>query len=395
MPSVDFVVSTQLSSSVRARQVCSMFDVPPEEKCTRRWTGELPIEERDWNVGLIVGPSGCGKSTIMKQVFGEEPEFEWKSASMIDDFKDDLSIEEISNACNTVGFNTIPAWLRPFYVLSNGERFRADLARRLCEVKDPVVVDEFTSVVDRQVAKIGSHAVQKWARRNQRKFVAVTCHFDVIDWLQPDWVLEPSTMKFYWREVQRRPSINVTIRRVSYDWWQLFAPFHYLTGKLSKAARCFGAFVEGVDHPVAFVGVLHRPHARVNDVSGISRIVVLPDWQGIGLSFVLKNTVGAALSALGRRFHHYPAHPPYIRALMKSKDWKLVKKPGEFSPARGTSSTVGGFGGRPCAVFRYIGPRMDVSDAEQLVGVTRETLHQRNRALRLKSKRRPIKKGRK
>ena len=88
-----------------------------------------------------------------------------------------------------VGFNTIPAWLRPYGVLSNGEKFRVDLARRLLEGGDLIAVDEFTSVVDRQVAKIGSHAVQKWARGKGRQFVAATCHYDLEDWLQPDWVL--------------------------------------------------------------------------------------------------------------------------------------------------------------------------------------------------------------
>jgi ABC-type ATPase with predicted acetyltransferase domain len=35
-------------------------------------------------------------------------------------------------------------------------------------------VDEFTSVVDRQVAKVASHTVQKAVRRQSRQLVAVT-----------------------------------------------------------------------------------------------------------------------------------------------------------------------------------------------------------------------------
>jgi hypothetical protein len=38
--------------------------------------------------------------------------------------------------------------------LSKGERFRADLARIVCEWPAPVAIDEFTSVVDRQIARI-------------------------------------------------------------------------------------------------------------------------------------------------------------------------------------------------------------------------------------------------
>src|SRR5690606_32144857 len=147
-------------------------------------------------------------------------------------------------ACQAVGFNTIPAWLRPFAVLSNGERFRAELARRLVESHegDTIVVDEFSSVVDRQVAQIGAHAVQKWVRRNGRRFVAVTCHYDVEDWLQPDWVFEPASRECRWRSVHPRPQLPIEIAPVGYEAWELFAPFHYPTAELNKAARCVVLF---------------------------------------------------------------------------------------------------------------------------------------------------------
>ena len=80
--------------------------------------------------------------------------------------------------------------MKPFSVLSTGEQFRVALARHLLSDDDPIVVDEFTSVVDRQVAHIGSIAVSKYVRKRDRKFIAVTCHYDVIEWLQPDWILE-------------------------------------------------------------------------------------------------------------------------------------------------------------------------------------------------------------
>jgi ABC-type ATPase with predicted acetyltransferase domain len=55
----------------------------------------------------------------------------------------------------------VPAWLRPYPVLSNGERFRAGLARLVCEQPGEAVVDEFTSVVDRQIARLGALAFAK------------------------------------------------------------------------------------------------------------------------------------------------------------------------------------------------------------------------------------------
>ena len=73
---------------------------------------------------------------------------------------------------------------------------RCDIARAMLESKDMFVFDEFTSVVDRNVAQISSFAIQKAIRRNNRKFIAVTCHYDVQDWLMPDWVFNTDDMTF-------------------------------------------------------------------------------------------------------------------------------------------------------------------------------------------------------
>lgn len=381
MRSVDLVVETKLDRTPRVKQLSGMFDVPAQEKLTHHWKGEVPIDERDWNVGLIVGPSGAGKSSIARQLFGEEKTFEWKAKSIVDDFGKQYGMQQIAEICQAVGFNSIPSWLKPFAVLSTGEKFRVDLARRLLEADgELILVDEFTSVVDRQVAQIGSHAVQKHIRKLGKKFVAVTCHYDVIDWLQPDWVLEPATMTFQWRAVQRRPGLNVEIARVDHAAWKLFAPFHYLTNELHRAAACFVLFVD--DAPAAFGGVLHRPHSRVDDIKGLSRLVTLPDYQGLGLALVLTDTIAAAYKATGYRLHTYPAHPSLVRSFDRSPRWALHKKPGVFSPSLGETSGLKNanrtkdaenpgkkwnMGSRPCAVFEYCGDAMNPADAHALI----------------------------
>jgi len=64
-------------------------------------------------------------------------------------------------------------------------------------LEEPIIVfDEFTSVVDREVAKVSSFAIQKAVRRTKKKFIAVTCHYDIIDYLEPDWVLCTDDMSF-------------------------------------------------------------------------------------------------------------------------------------------------------------------------------------------------------
>jgi ABC-type lipoprotein export system ATPase subunit len=368
VPTVDLVVETAVSQSVRARQVSAMFDVPAQEKCTLRWHVDLPIEQEPWNVGLIVGPSGSGKSTLARRLFGEQSALTWGAPSVIDDFGDSHSIQAISETCQAVGFNTIPAWLRPYAVLSNGEKFRVEMARLLLEGGELVVVDEFTSVVDRQVAQIGSHAVQKHIRRKSARFVAVTCHYDVVDWLQPDWVLDMATMSFTRRRLQRRPPVECEVRRVPYDVWRVFAPFHYLTGDLHRSARCFALYANG--HLASFAAALHRPHPKTRDIMGISRLVTLPDWQGLGLAMALVDALGAAYRATGRRLHTYPAHPALIRSFDRSRAWRIKTKPGaRYNVTRHVER--GGLeklGGRPGAVFEYAGHEMDAYAAQRLIG---------------------------
>jgi len=370
MMKIDIAVETLLDHSPRVKQLSGMFDVPLRQKLTQCWAGKIPLDERDnWNIGLIVGPSGAGKSTMAQYLFGEPRFLRWKARAVVDDFDPKHSIEDISAACSAVGFNTIPAWCKPYKVLSTGERFRVELARHLLEDADPVVIDEFSSVVDRQVAKIGSHAAQKMVRKRNRKFVAITCHYDVIDWLQPDWMLEPATMTFQWRAVQRRPTLDVEIARVDYAAWRLFAPFHYLTAELHPAATCFCLFVEGV--PASFIAMLYRPHPKRRDLWGISRAVTLPDYQGLGLVMALESVVCGAYRALGYSVHGYPAHPPHIRSLDRSPEWRLIKKPGKFSsPSAGYThdGTPFAFGGRPCAVFEFVGKPIDTKVARKLLG---------------------------
>lgn len=371
MSSVDVVITSTPSRSIRARQIEAMFDVPSTQAQTLTWRGNVPLHEKPWHVGLIVGPSGCGKSTIARHLFPDMLQsmaHTWNGASVIDDFPNNVPIDRIADICQAVGFNTIPAWLRPYAVLSNGEQFRVSLARTLLNSPECAVVDEFTSVVDRQVAQIASHAVQKYVRKNNTRFVAVSCHYDIVDWLQPDWILEPATMSFQWRAVQRRPVVNATICRVPYSFWRLFAPYHYLTAELNKAAACYCLFVN--NQPAAFAGMLYRPHARVSNMYGLSRLVTLPDYQGLGLAFVLTDTLAAAFKTLGQRFHTYPAHPSLIRSFDRSLKWRMDKRPGEWS----RSASKKGFskGGRPCAVFEWVGEGMsDAHEAFQLLGIER------------------------
>lgn len=185
----------EVDKTFRVSKVMADFDVDPKHS-NEHFEGDFDLPEK-WNVGIIVGKSGTGKTTIVKDMFGEEliSGFEYKNKSVIDDMPKNKSVEDISRAFYSVGFGSVPSWLKPYSVLSNGEKMRVDIARSILE-KDFIVFDEFTSVVDREVAKVASMAVSKAIRKQNKKFIAVTCHYDVIDYLEPDWIFNTDTMTF-------------------------------------------------------------------------------------------------------------------------------------------------------------------------------------------------------
>ena len=369
---VDVTVSVKQPPTARMRQVSAMFDAPIVEKAERSWQGDVPIEDRPWSIGLIVGPSGAGKSTVARQMFGEPFVASWDNRSIVDNFDASLPVDDISKALSAVGFNSIPAWCRPHGTLSNGEKFRADLARMLVSSQSLNWIDEFTSVVDRQVAKIGSFALARYVRASPgRQVVAVGCHYDVIDWLQPDWTLEPTTMAFTWRSLQPRPHIDAVIRRCPWGLWSMFAPYHYMNAEMHQAARCFAIYVD--DRPIAFASVLPMPVSsgkyKGTAIARVSRIVVLPDWQGLGLVFRMVETLARAYTALGKRFRCYPGHPSLIRAHVRKPElWNQIQDAAHgMMQTQGTKSTSGKMGGRPVAVFEWKGDAMDLRDAERLI----------------------------
>ena len=106
-------------------------------------------------------------------------------------------IEEITKIFNSVGFGTVWSWLKPYFVLSNGEQMRVNLARCILSEQKRIIFDEFTSVVDRVVAKTASFAISKAVRKLGKKFIAVSCHRDIIEWLEPDWIYDTDSQRFF------------------------------------------------------------------------------------------------------------------------------------------------------------------------------------------------------
>lgn len=315
------------AASYRSARVKSLFNVDDGSEFTAAF--DIPIEEKDWQIGLIVGPSGSGKTSIGSRFFdGADLMFKpaWpKDKPIIDVIAPNVTFDQVTTCLTAVGLGSVPPWLRPHHVLSNGEKFRADLARLLCERPSAVVVDEFTSVVDRQIARIGALAFGKAWRRGPGQVVLLSCHYDVAGWLKPDWVFDTATGKFTGRYLRCRPDIELEVFETDWAWWPLFEKHHYLNLPKMIAATCYVGFIN--KQPVAHIAFSPRPglvEARC------ARFVVMPEWQGIGIGTRFLNAVCAEWRRGNNRYEKpmptliNTAHPGITRALRRDPLWTQV-----------------------------------------------------------------------
>lgn len=362
-------------NSYRAARVKSLFNA--ENGCNF----DLEIDadlSGDWSIGVVVGPSGSGKTSIGRTIFGTDKMYDYSAGwapdkPVIDCIAPDGDFNEVTGALANVGLGSVPSWLRPFRVLSNGEQFRVGLARIICEKPQEIVIDEFTSVVDRQIARIGSQAFQKaWRRGNPGgKVVLLTPHYDILDWIQPDWVIDTKTRTFERGVPRQRPTIELEIWKVNQSYWKYFKPHYYLDLPMPVAGEYFIGTVDG--ELACHMAV--APRFEVRGYRG-TRLVTMPEWQGAGVGMRFLNWVAEYhKQGGGRGGHKYPlyfhtSHPQMCAALRRSPKWtqcsavlfggNKAKSAATIKSSRVRHGKVGigsGYGGHFRAVqgFKYIG----------------------------------------
>lgn len=311
--------------SYRAARVKSLFNA--ESGCNFDLEAELPVDQDNWQLGVVVGPSGSGKTSIGRQLFGPGAVYapSWPAdLPIIDAISPGGKFDAVTNALAAVGLGSVPSWLRPFPVLSNGEQFRANLARVICEAPRRVVIDEFTSVVDRQIAKFGALAFQKAWRRTGGQCVLLSCHYDILEWIEPDWVFDTKTCRFSGGRL-RRPSFELEIWQTDWRYWPLFEPHHYLKLPRMIAATNYVGTVEG--ELVCHVAVATRPGLRE---ARACRLVVMPEWQGAGVGMRFLNAVCELWRAGQNRYSiplqtlFHTSHPGLAAALRRDPKWSQI-----------------------------------------------------------------------
>jgi len=264
MPTFNIVRESKPSKTFRVASVIGKFDLPSEH-IVETFNGDIDLSD-EWQIGLIVGKSGTGKTTIAKELFPDAyiTNFQYIEQSILDDMPKNKSVEEITSAFNAVGFSSPPSWLKPYTALSNGQKMRVDLANAILSDNDLFVFDEFTSVVDRNVAQIGSFAMQK-----------------------------------------------------------MFAKHHYLSHTHNNAANVYLALIN--DNIAGYLSVLHFPHPKAKNIKKVHRLVILPDYQGAGFGIKFLNEIGNLYKKQRDRFTIMTSAPSLIHALKKNNQWNCIR----------------------------------------------------------------------
>jgi len=277
----------------------------------------LSVKHPTEGLVVIVGSSGSGKTSLMKTFGMKEHNFD-TNIPIIELFES----EEVGEKyLISAGLRSIPTWKRPLSQVSNGERHRAEIAIMLS--RGEIFIDEFTSLVDRDTAKALCYSLNK---SKPKSLTLATCHRDVLQWLDFDHAFDVDCGKWIdRRSVRRDNKLELCIAPCdTEEVWRIFKKHHYLSGNINKAASSWVASYNG--KPVAMVSVLAFPSKNWKNGWRGHRVVVLPEFQGMGIGSVLSDTIAGYIVSTGARFFSKTAHPALGEHREKSPLWKATSK---------------------------------------------------------------------
>ncbi len=329
-----FVVELEspVSTSFRCQKAANSLDIDTAAKSRHRLSVTADLA-KPFNLGLIVGASGSGKTTLAKQLtenFIEANQIDHEKA-IIDLFPAALSYDDCAELLAGMGLTSVPCWIRPFKTLSNGQQARALAALAMAQENGLCVFDEWTSVVDRTVAKAMSHCIQKFVRKKARQVILLSCHYDVIEWLNPDWIIDCNTADYVDRRsmvgtFKRTDQLRCSVAACDKVTWKAFSRYHYLSAVLPKGQ----IYTYGLYENHNQIGFVCFAAYIVGDQSTFfsNRLVVHPDYVGLGLGLPFVNACAQHMLDSGRatrimaKFSSVPAQKMRLR----SNSWKLLKE---------------------------------------------------------------------
>lgn len=202
----------------------------------------------------------------------------------------------------------------------------------------------------------------------------LTPHYDILDWVKPDWVFDTKTKVFERGLARQRPKIDLQVFKVNQSYWKYFKPHYYLNLPMPPCAEYFIGVVDG--ELACHVAV--APFFTSNGYRA-TRLVTMPEWQGAGVGMKFLEWIAQYhLEGNGRCNKKFPtyfhtSHPQLCMALRKSKKWvqtsanlyggnktrssKSIMKSRKRHNGGEANACASGYGGHFRAVqgFKYIG----------------------------------------
>ena len=310
--------------SARTSAVATTFGLAPKEAALTIADGAT-ITIGPGRIILIAGPSGSGKSTVLARIASEFAAAVWVQSirfpphdALIDAVAPEAQTPEALATLTACGLGDAHTWLRPFDVLSEGEKFRARLAKAVAaatvrQAAAPLICDEFASLLHRRSAKAVAYNVGKLIRRRGLCLVAATAHEDILDDLRPDTLVALDARgRCVVSERDTTPSRAISFKRrlqivpgCKRD-YERFAKMHYRAAdELGFVDKVFLLCEPRDAEPLGIVVYAHpplelalrnqatdgrfskNPHALNKVVRILRRLVVHPDVRGCGLGHYL------------------------------------------------------------------------------------------------------------
>ena len=329
-------LQSEPSETFRCVKAANSVDLDLKKKLRHDLTVTADLKS-PFFVGAIIGNSGSGKTTLAKSIWGgaKLESILDPTHPIIDQFPDGMTYEDCVRVLNGIGLSQVPCWVRPAVTLSNGQRFRAEAALHIARAcfggtpatpESPIVIDEWTSVVDRTVGKVMSHCVQKMARRYKTPFVLCSCHYDVIEWLAPDWIVDCNRGEYEDRRSlrqERSEHLHFDIREIDGKSWRYFNRYHYLSENLPGGRL----FLYGLFHGQQQIGFQcfanYVPSRKMMHMFHFNRTVIHPDYVGLGLGIELIDRTSAMMKTKGYEIMGKFTSTPIYKAMIKRSTWRL------------------------------------------------------------------------
>ena len=91
---------------------------------------------------------------------------------------------------------------------------------------------------------------------------------------------------------------------------------------IQRGAKCYGLYDEK-NNIIGFHSVLPQPHGKIDKLRRVHRLVILPDYQGIGLGVKFATIVAKMYHDKGYRFDIKTSARNFIMVLQRHPNWKL------------------------------------------------------------------------